>query len=108
MELEDDDDLGTMIAIYYPLEMDNLNPSSCGGLLQTPENLNYDGCSYNILISCPCQEIHPKTFGTIEDSNEGFENEDQSHHDNEYFNDLNLDEIPEDINDESVVEGEDA
>ncbi|KAK5846000.1 hypothetical protein PVK06_002266 [Gossypium arboreum] len=132
MELEDDDDLGTMIAIYCPSKIENPSPvelfveianpepiqvvilisqhfeydfdlnvyweyqSGYGGSLQTPKNSNYGRCSYNIPISCPCLEIYPEVLGAIANGDEGFDNEDQSHQDNEDFSDPNLNEIPED------------
>ncbi|PPD93961.1 hypothetical protein GOBAR_DD09012 [Gossypium barbadense] len=65
MELEDDDDLGIIIAIY-----------------------------------CPSRAQESKF-----DGDEGFDNEYQFHNNNEDFSDLDLDENPEDIDDEGVVEG---
>ncbi|PPD84984.1 hypothetical protein GOBAR_DD18079 [Gossypium barbadense] len=66
MELVDDDDLATIIAIYCPLEIEN--PA---------------------------------------DGDEWSDSEDQSHHDLEQFSDPNLDEVPNDIDNEGMVEDED-
>ncbi|PPS19744.1 hypothetical protein GOBAR_AA00827 [Gossypium barbadense] len=44
----------------------------------------------------------------VKDGDEGFNNEDQSYHDNKDFSDLDLEEILGDIDDEGMVEGEDA
>ncbi|KAH1098462.1 hypothetical protein J1N35_015383 [Gossypium stocksii] len=145
MELEDDDNLGTMIAIYCPSEIENPNPielfakiakqdriqvvilarqhsridfdlniswedqSGFGRSMLTLENLNTGGCSYNILNLCPHLEIHLEVLATIEDSDKGSNNDDQSHRDpNDDFSDPDLDDIPEDIDEEEPMEGENA
>ncbi|MFQ6633257.1 hypothetical protein Gotur_011100, partial [Gossypium turneri] len=77
--------------------------------MPTPENPNTTGCSYNIPNSCTHLEIHLEVLVTIEDGDEGSDNNDQSHHDpNDDFSDLDLDDIPEDIYEERRVEGENA
>ncbi|MFQ6650428.1 hypothetical protein Gotur_023476, partial [Gossypium turneri] len=143
MELEDDDDLGTMIAIYCPLGIENPSPvelfaeiakpdliqvvipaSQSSGIdfdlnvswedqssfvqsASTPENRNTGGCSYNTPYLCHRLEIHPEVLASIEDCDEGSDNDDQSHHDpNNDFVDPDLDDIPEDIDEEGPVEGE--
>ncbi|XP_017617579.1 uncharacterized protein LOC108462092 [Gossypium arboreum] len=143
MELEDDDDLGTMIAIYCPPKIENPNPIELfakitesdpiqvvipasqrsridfdlnaswedqlgfGWSMPTPENPNTGRCSYNIPNPCPRLEIHPEVLATIEYGDEGSDNDDQSHRDpNDDFSDLDLDDIPEDIDEEGLVEGE--
>ncbi|MFQ6620998.1 hypothetical protein Gotur_002162 [Gossypium turneri] len=66
--------------------------------MPTPENPNTGGCSYNTPYSCPRLEIHPVVLATIEDSDEGSDNDDQSHRDpNDDFRDPDLDDILEDI-----------
>ncbi|KAL1086672.1 hypothetical protein V6Z11_D08G129200 [Gossypium hirsutum] len=126
MELVNDDVMTTMITIYCPPKIENpqsielfvelaepklvqiVPPSSCGGTLQAPENPNYGGCSYNNPISGPHFEKHPEVLGTIVDGDEGFDNEDQSYHDFEEISNLDLDEVPDDINDEGAMEGQDV
>ncbi|MFQ6661985.1 hypothetical protein Gotur_029962, partial [Gossypium turneri] len=145
MELEDDDDLGTMIAIYCPPRIENPSPvelfteitepdpiqmvipasqrsgidfdlnipweDQSGFVLPalTPENPNTGGCSYNTPYSSHCLEIHSEVLATIEDCDEGSNNDDQSHRDpNDDFSDPDLDDIPEDIDEEGPVEGENA
>ncbi|MFQ6621825.1 hypothetical protein Gotur_002740, partial [Gossypium turneri] len=77
--------------------------------MPTPENPNTGGCSYNIPNSCTCLEIHPEVLATIEDGDEGFDNDDQSHFDpNDDFSDPDLDDIPEDIDKKGPVKGENA
>ncbi|XP_016740192.1 uncharacterized protein [Gossypium hirsutum] len=122
MELEDDDDLGTMIAIYCPFGIENPSPvelfaeivepdpiqmSGFVRLAPTPENPNTGGCSYNTPYSSHCLEIHPEVLATIEDCDEGSDNDDQSHP-NDNFSDPDLDDILEDIDEEGPVEGENA
>ncbi|KAH1063434.1 hypothetical protein J1N35_028421 [Gossypium stocksii] len=81
IEIEDDNDLGTIIAIYCSPEIDNLSPielfakiaepkpiqvkiqedqSSWGRSMPTPENPNTSGCSYYIPNTCTRLEIHPE------------------------------------------------
>ncbi|PPD94115.1 hypothetical protein GOBAR_DD08852 [Gossypium barbadense] len=73
MELEDDDDLGTMIAIYCPFEIENHNPIELFAEIAEPDSIQV------------------------------------SHRDpNDDFIDPDLDDIPEDIDDEGPVEGENA
>ncbi|MFQ6636355.1 hypothetical protein Gotur_013687, partial [Gossypium turneri] len=77
--------------------------------MPTPENPNIDGCSYNIPNSCTCLEIHLEVLATIEDGDEGSDNDDQSHHDpNDNFSDPDLDDIPKDIDEKRPMEGENA
>ncbi|XP_012472493.1 uncharacterized protein LOC105789672 [Gossypium raimondii] len=124
IELEDDDDLGTMIAIYCPFGIKNPSPielfaeivepdpiqmSGFVRLAPTPENPNTGGCSYNTPYSSHCLEIHLEVLATIEDCDEGSDNDDQSHRDpNDKFSDPDLDDIPEDIDEEGPIEGENA
>ncbi|KAH1057067.1 hypothetical protein J1N35_035132 [Gossypium stocksii] len=77
-----------------------------GGSPQTPKNPSYGGCSYNISILCLRLEIHLKVLAIIEDGDERFNNEEQSHHDNNDFSDPDLDDIPKNIDDEGAVKGE--
>ncbi|PPD87842.1 hypothetical protein GOBAR_DD15220 [Gossypium barbadense] len=89
MDLEDedeDDDLWSIITIYYPPNMDNPSPVELFVEITEPK---------------PVQVVIP-----IKDGDKGSDNEEQSHQDNEDFSDLNLEDIPEDIDDESAVEGE--
>ncbi|KAK5833007.1 hypothetical protein PVK06_016816 [Gossypium arboreum] len=83
--------------------------SGCRGSLQTPENSNYGGCSYNVPIPCHHLEIHPEVLATTEDGDEGSDNEgsDKEGFDSEDLSDPDLDDIPKDIDNESPVEGED-
>ncbi|PPS15773.1 hypothetical protein GOBAR_AA04803 [Gossypium barbadense] len=77
--------------------------------MATPENPNTGRCSYNISNSCTFLEIHPKVLATIEDDDEWSDNDDQSHSDpNDDFSDPDLDDILEDIDEEGLVEGENA
>ncbi|PPD73632.1 hypothetical protein GOBAR_DD29445 [Gossypium barbadense] len=87
MELEDDDDLGTMIAIYCPPKIENPSPVELFAEIAEP----------NLI-----QMVIP-----AKDSDKGSDNDDQSHRDpNNDFSDPDLDDIPEDIDDEGPVEGE--
>ncbi|KAH1031779.1 hypothetical protein J1N35_043953 [Gossypium stocksii] len=117
MELEDeDDDLWSIITIYYPPKMDNPSPVELLAEITEPKpvqvvisvKIHPKVLAYNIPIPCSRLEIHPKVLATIEDGNEGSDNEEQSHYDNEDFNYLNLDDIYEDIDDEGAVDGEDV
>ncbi|PPR86660.1 hypothetical protein GOBAR_AA34027 [Gossypium barbadense] len=73
MELEDDDDLGTMIAIYCPPEIENPNPIELFAEIVEPDSIQV------------------------------------SHRDpNDDFSDSDFDDIPEDIDKEGPVEGENA
>ncbi|MFQ6651438.1 hypothetical protein Gotur_023769, partial [Gossypium turneri] len=75
----------------------------------TLENPNTGGCLYNTPYSSHCLEIHPEVLATIEDCDEGSDNDDQSHCDpNDDFSDPDLNDIPEDIDKEGPVEGENA
>ncbi|PPS12195.1 hypothetical protein GOBAR_AA08449 [Gossypium barbadense] len=75
--------------------------------MPTPKNPNTDGCLYNIPNSCTRLDIHIEVLATIKDGDEGSDNEDQSHCDpHNDFNDLNLDDILEDIDEVGLVEGE--
>ncbi|MFQ6636025.1 hypothetical protein Gotur_014121, partial [Gossypium turneri] len=75
--------------------------------MPTPKNPNTSGCSYNTPDSCSRLKIYPEVLATIEDSDEGFDNDDQSHHDpNDDFSDPDLDDIPEDIDEKGLVDGE--
>ncbi|PPE01368.1 hypothetical protein GOBAR_DD01612 [Gossypium barbadense] len=86
MELvDDDDDIATLIAIYFPPKIENPQLVELFAKLANPK---------------PIQVVHPITNG-----DEGSDNEDQSHLDLEDFSDLDLDEVPEDIDDEGAVEG---
>ncbi|KAH1113910.1 hypothetical protein J1N35_007288 [Gossypium stocksii] len=130
MDLEDDDDLGTMIVIYYPSEIENPNPIELFAEIVEPNPIQVvipaKQCSridFDINVSWEDQSIldgqcqlskiqtpiHPEVLATIEDGDEGFNNDDQSHHDpNDDFSDPDLDGIPEDIDEEGSVEGENA
>ncbi|KAH1032613.1 hypothetical protein J1N35_044787 [Gossypium stocksii] len=80
-----------------------------GQSMPSPENPNTSGCSYNIPNSCTHLDIHPEVLATIENGDKGFDNDDQSYRDpNDDFNDPDLDDIPEDIYKEGLVEGENA
>ncbi|XP_012442176.1 uncharacterized protein LOC105767211 [Gossypium raimondii] len=131
MELEDDDDLGTMIAIYCPLGIENPNlvelfaeitepdpiqmviPASQRSEIDFDLNVPWEDQSGFVLSAPtpenPNTEIHPEVLATIEDCDEGSDNDDQSHRDpNDDFSDPDLDDIPEDIDEEGPVEGENA
>ncbi|PPD70563.1 hypothetical protein GOBAR_DD32553 [Gossypium barbadense] len=87
MELvDDDDDIATIITIYYLLEIDNPRPVELFPVLAGPE---------------PIQIVPPVN------SDERSINEDQSHHDIEEFNGPDVDEVLEDIDDEGTMEGQD-
>ncbi|KAH1032459.1 hypothetical protein J1N35_044633 [Gossypium stocksii] len=130
MKLEDDDDLVTMIAIYCPLEIENPSlvelfseiakpdpiqvviPTSQRSEIDFDLNVSWEDQS---VVDGQCQlpkiqtQIHLEVLVTIEDGDKGFDNDDQSHYDpNDDFSDPNLDDIPEDIDEESRVEGENA
>ncbi|MFQ6642433.1 hypothetical protein Gotur_017615, partial [Gossypium turneri] len=95
--------------IDFDLNISWENQSDFGRSMPTLENLNIGGCSYNIPNPCPRLKIHPEVLATIEDGDEGPDNDDQSHRDpNNDFSDPDLDNIPEDIDKEGPVEGENA
>ncbi|KAH1129983.1 hypothetical protein J1N35_001361 [Gossypium stocksii] len=97
MELEDDDDIRTMISIYCPLGIKNLSLVELFAEIAEPDPIQV----------CPRLEIHPEVLATIEDGDEGSDSDDQSHRDlNDNFSDPDLDNIPKDIEEEGPIEGE--
>ncbi|MFQ6664589.1 hypothetical protein Gotur_031654, partial [Gossypium turneri] len=92
--------------IDFDLNVSCKDQSSCGRPMPTPENPNTSRCSYNIPNSCTRLEIHPEVLATIENGDEGYDNDDQSHCNlNDDFSDPDLDDIPKDIDEEGQIEG---
>ncbi|KAK5839970.1 hypothetical protein PVK06_008830 [Gossypium arboreum] len=131
MELEDDDDLRTMIAIYCPPEIENRNPIKLFAEIAKPNPIQVvipasqcPGIDFDLNVSWedqsgfgqsmptlknPNTEIHLEVLATIEDGDEGSDNDDESHCDpNDDFSDPDLEYILEYIDKEGPVEGENA
>ncbi|KAH1072496.1 hypothetical protein J1N35_024824 [Gossypium stocksii] len=98
MELEDDDDLRTMIAIYCPCEIENPSPIELFTEITKPDPIQVviqaSALELILMLTSPekisrvLDEIHPEVLATIEDIDEGSDNDDRSHRDpNDDFSD---------------------
>ncbi|PPE01164.1 hypothetical protein GOBAR_DD01807 [Gossypium barbadense] len=87
MELVDNDNVETMVALYCQFEID-LNA------LPTPDNLNPG----------PHLQIHHVVIETYAYGEDGYDNNGPSNHEVEDYSDPYLDEVPNDIDDEGMNE----
>ncbi|PPD72794.1 hypothetical protein GOBAR_DD30307 [Gossypium barbadense] len=91
MQLLDDDDLGTMMEIWWLTGSDNTQPVELFIELADLE---------------PIENVSPKSqpYGTKADVEEGTNNGEDSNQDVEDFSDLDIDEVPDNIDDEDPNE----
>ncbi|KAH1074081.1 hypothetical protein J1N35_026409 [Gossypium stocksii] len=102
MELVDDDNLGTMIAIYInpqPVKLFNELTDVESVQNVTLINQNY---GFHFDLNGSRLEIHPEVIDTYTQGEEGSDNDGYSNHNGEDFSNLDLDEVSDAIDDEGA------